>query len=369
MKDWQDEMKQKFEVLLDVFNQYFLTQVVESGETGFDIKDEMLGSMASSCTTLEAALSLFTGTLFADGSHDNTLSIAQGLVESAGLRQHADGALGQPFYILPGGGETKDIAEIGAAADALYFLYRYGKAAAAKDILLKAAGFLEKMSHPEVKGVYYKRPDATHHDILNGDAYAGAALMRAYQITGEKKYHDWASEVAAHLIRRFGAHQEGWWPYAEYFDGRVDVGNSLGYQATVIAFGHDILDGMEDQGLKSEFAGVLDQAMLKVIECIEADLSLREVESVWWASPWNKSAEVFLALVKQRHQEKARKYAAVQLNEISQNVLGQEGISYFIPPKRDEADPNRTPVTTTFRKVATMAGIISYAYMDLWERG
>lgn len=63
MKDWQDEMKQKFEVLLDVFNQYFLTQVVESGETGFDIKDEMLGSMASSCTTLEAALSLFTGTL------------------------------------------------------------------------------------------------------------------------------------------------------------------------------------------------------------------------------------------------------------------------------------------------------------------
>jgi hypothetical protein len=369
MKDWQDEMKQKFEVLLDVFNQYFLTQVVESGETGFDIKDEMLGSMASSCTTLEAALSLFTGTLFADGSHDNTLSIAQGLVESAGLRQHADGALGQPFYILPGSGETKDIAEIGAAADALYFLYRYGKAAAAKDILLKAAGFLEKMSHPEVKGVYYKRPDATHHDVLNGDAYAGAALMRAYQITGEKKYHDWASEVAAHLIRRFGAHQEGWWPYAEYFDGRVDVGNSLGYQATVIAFGHDILDGMEDQGLKSEFAGVLDQAMLKVIECIEADLSLREVESVWWASPWSKSAEVFLALVKQRHQEKARKYAAVQLNEISQNVLGQEGISYFIPPKRDEADPNRTPVTTTFRKVATMAGIISYAYMDLWERG
>lgn len=62
MKDWQDEMKQKFEVLLDVFNQYFLTQVVESGETGFDIKDEMLGSMGKQLHHIRSC-ALFTGTL------------------------------------------------------------------------------------------------------------------------------------------------------------------------------------------------------------------------------------------------------------------------------------------------------------------
>lgn len=365
MEAWQNEIKQMSVTLLKVFNEYLRSQIVESKESEYDIKDEMLGTMASSCTTLEAALSLYAETMFDDASKD-TLDIVKGLVKSALLRQHDDGALGQPFYILPEDGETKDIAEVGACADASYYLYHYGKVDVAKDILVGTARFLDVMKHPEVKGVYYKRPDAKEHDVLNGDAYAGASLMRTYQITGDKQYHDLAAEVASHLIRRFGVHTKGWWPYSEFFDGSVNVGNSLGYQATIIAFGHDILSGLEDEKLKAEFSKVLDQAMLTIIECIETDYTYKE--PVWWGSPWNRSAEVLLALIKQRHQEKARKYAAIQLREITENVLGQEGISYFIPPKKDEADPNRTPVTTTFRKVATMAGIISYAYMDLIER-
>ncbi|MDD2430209.1 MAG: hypothetical protein PHD88_08180 [Firmicutes bacterium] len=368
MVEWQNQIKAMSRTLLKIFNEYFQSQLIESSETKFDIKDEMLGAMASSCTTLEAALSIYAGSLFNDNSRKDTLDIVESLVKSAHLRQHEDGALGQPFYIIPGEKETKDIAEIGASADALYYLYKSGKIDAAKDVLIGTASFLDKMKHPEVKGVYYKRPDAIEHDVLNGDAYAGASLMRTYQVTGDKKYHDLAADVAAHLIKRFGVHTKDWWPYSEFFDGSVNVGNSLGYQATIIAFGHDILSGIEDEALKKEFSNVLDLAMLKIIDCIEEDLSFKQVEPVWWGSPWNRSAEVLLALIKQRHQEKARKYATVQLTEITENVLGQEGISYFIPPKKDEADPNRTPVSTTFRKVATMAGIISYAYLDLLER-
>ncbi len=365
MKQWKEEINLLSKELFEVFNNYFLKEIVETDD-GYDIKDEELGSMASACTTLEAALSLLVSQRLFKADEKNK-EYARALVKSALKRQHSDGALGQPFYILPQQEETKDIAEIGACADALYYLYLYADAKEAKDILLGTARFLDKMKHPEVKGVYYKRPNAKEHDVLNGDAYAGASLMRTYQVTKDKKYHDLAKEVAIHLINRFSVHSENWWPYAEFFDGSVNVGNSLSYQATIVAFGHDILSGLEDKELAKEFQEVLDQAMIKILDCIEQDLPLKEVEPVWWASSWNLCPEVLLALVKQRHMPRAREYALVQLEEITQGVR-EKGISCFTPPKKEEADPQRTPVTTTFRKASTMAGILSYALMDIEER-
>lgn len=361
---FNNEIKSLASELFKVFCPYFNKQIVTS-QNSFDIIDSELGEMASACTTLEAALALFCAEFVFEGSPNYQL-ISKCLVKKALKRQHSDGALGQPFYIIRGKEQTKDIAEIGAAADALYYLYHYAKADEAKDILIGTAKFLLQMQHPSVAGVYYKRSDAKEHDVLNGDAYAGAALMRTYQVTNDIIYHDLAADVAKHLIARFGVHSNNWWPYAEYFDGSISVGNSLGYQATIVAFGHDILSGLKDSILAAEFSQVLEQGMLKVLECIEKDLPLKEVEPVWWAVSWNRCPEVLLALIKERRLEKARHYALLQLREIVNEVLDQ-GIDYFKPPEKKEADPNKTPVTTTFRKVATLAGILSYAIMDILE--
>lgn len=366
MDSFKNEIKGLGRELFKVFCPYFDKQIVTS-QNGFDLIDSELGEMASACTTLEAALALFCAEIFFEATSNYQL-ISRDLVKKALKRQHSDGALGQPFYVIRGNKQTKDIAEIGASADALYYLYRYANADAAKDILIGTAKFLMQMQHPFVAGVYYKRVDAKEHDVLNGDAYAGAALMRTYQVTNDIIYHDLAADVAKHLITRFGVHSKDWWPYAEYFDGSISVGNSLGYQATIVAFGHDILSGLKDSVLAREFSQVLEQGMLKVLDCIEKDLPLKEVEPVWWAGSWNRCPEVLLALIKERRLEKARQYALLQLREIVKEVLAQ-GIDYFKPPKKEEADPNRTPVTTTFRKVATLAGILSYALMDILEEG
>lgn len=363
---FKNEIKSLTKELFELFRTYFNNQI-DLSQNSIDLMDTELGEMASACTTLEAALALYCDQLFFDGSPQNQF-IARDLVKKALTRQHSDGALGQPFYITRGGKETKDIAEIGAAADALYYLNQYAKAQEAENILLGTANFLLKMQHPSVLGVYYKRLDAKEHDVLNGDAYAGAALMRTYQVTNDVFYHDLAADVAKHLIARFGVHSRNWWPYAEYFDGSISVGNSLSYQATIVAFGHDILSGLKDSVLAEEFSQVLEQGMLKVLECIEKDLPLKEVEPVWWAASWNRCPEVLLALIKERRLERARQYALKQLKEIVNEVL-EQGIDYFKPPKKKEADPNRTPVTTTFRKVSTLAGILSYALMDIFAEG
>ena len=366
MEQWRNSIKSLSAELYALLRDYLLEQIVTTND-GFDIKDSELGEMASACTTLEAALSLVVDHRYFQVNEKNEV-YARDLVKAALKRQHVDGALGQPFYILPNQPETKDIAEVGASADALYYLYRYANAKEAKDVLLGTARFLLAMKHPLVPGVYYKRPDAKEHDVLNGDVYAGASLMRTYQVTGDKVYHELALEVAKHIMNRFGVHTSGWWPYAEKFDGSISVGNSLSYQATIVAFGHDILAGLEDKALQNEFAYVLDCGMEKILECIEKDLPLKEVEPVWWASTWNRCPEVLLALVKERHLDKARKYALIQLEELISGAV-KDGISYFTPPKKAEADEKRTPVSTTFRKATTLSGIISYALMDLEERG
>lgn len=367
MREWQNEFHLLSKELFEVFSKYLKDQLIET-DKGLDILDSELGvnQMASACTTLEAALALHVGERFFKIKPDLADNVVRELAKRALGRQHEDGALGQPFYVIRGQEETKDIAEVGACADALYYLYHFAGVKEAKDILLGTAKFLLSMKHPSVPGVYYKRPDAKEHDVLNGDAYAGASLMRTYQVAKDKVYHDLAKEVAIHLIERFGAHSDRWWPYSEFFDKTVNVGNSLSYQATIVAFGRDIVSGLKDEDLKREFSQTLDQAMEKILDCIEQDLPLKEVEPVWWASTWNLCPEVLLALVKERHLERARKYALIQLKQIVDGVQ-KSGVDYFKPPKKEEADPNRTPVTTTFRKLSTMAGILSYAYMDIIE--
>ncbi|SHE13936.1 Uncharacterised protein [Chlamydia abortus] len=340
---------------------YFDGLLREEGETGaLYIYDEELEDRASCCTTGEAACFYLLDWKLHQGDGKD---IARKLAEDVRRRQLPQGAFGQPYYVKKGEAGTVDIAEIGAVANSLYHLYKGTGSEAARSSLVQSAQYLLTQVAEENPGAVYKNPNATGHDVLNGDIYAAHTFGRAYQVTGEEQYRSKAEEIVRHVADRFGKHSPGWWPYTELWDGKVGMGNSVAYQGTIIAFAHTVVPLLPPP-LQDRWNRVAREAVDTMLQAMEEGPNDFN-EAPWWCRDWNNAWEIWLSFSRCPEIEGASNYVMSRLRETEEAVI-KEGAACF-RPKVASDDPERTPVTTTFRKAATFAGILSYLVLDQAE--
>lgn len=338
---------------------YFNSLLRKDPKTGFlYICDDELGDKASCCTTgLAASLYVLDGKL---NRNSDGLEIAKYLMEEVRRRQLPNGGFSQPFYVKTGEPLIVDIAEIGAVANSLYHVHKATGSDAAKESLLRAAQYLLTQVAVENPAVILKRP-SSDFDVLNGDMYAAHTFGRAYELSGDLIYLEKVHQIFNHLADRFGKNEPGWWPYIENWDGSVHMGNSVLYQATIVAFAHTALPLLEGQ-LYERWSRVSVAAVDTMLEAIKQPPS-EESEATWWTRDWSNGWELYLSFWRSQSSVVSM-LGKDRFAEVSAK-LAEQGHSLFTPNIQNDV-PDRTPVTTTFRKAAGFAGITANIILDDW---
>jgi hypothetical protein len=316
------------------------------------------GMRASCCTTGEvASFYVLEGQL-----HDSdSLDIAERLALDVRARQQENGGFASPYNLAKGQAGTVDIAEIGAVANSLYHVHRATGSQAAKDSLLQASRYLLTQTSTEKNGAVYKNQNAKGFDVLNGDVYAAHAWGRAYELAPLAIFQGCARDVIGHIADRFEKHSPGWWPYTENWDRTLGIGNSLAYQATIVAFAHTLLPLMSASS-RMEWEEITSRAVETILGAL-AQGPNEENEVPWWSRDWSNVWEIYLALARVSDRNKlAAQHVRDCMREVDQ-ALEEIGVARFRPDVT-QPDLTRTPVLTTFRKAATFAGIFSYIMLD-----
>lgn len=343
--------------LVRTLTTYFTDLLERQADGSLGIRDDELGALASCCTTGQVAAFFVLDYRLHGGEG---LAIASGLAANVLLRQRPDGAFGQPYYVKHGDPETVDIAEIGAVANSLYLLHRHTGSEEAKESLIRSAYYLLTEVAAEKPGAVYKNPNARHHDVLNGDMYAAHTFARAYELNGDARLLEQTVRVFRHLIERFGKHEPDWWPYIEHWDGSVAMGNSVSYQGIIVAFAVTALP-LLPQELQQQWRETSEAAVRQMLAAMKEGPN-DGTEAPWWCRDWSNVWEIDLAFTRYAHLPEAGDYAEGRLKELDAR-LTREGWSVFAP-KGLQHDPERAPVSTTFRKAATFAGILASMKLD-----
>ncbi|MFK0039344.1 hypothetical protein ACIQTW_05840 [Paenarthrobacter sp. NPDC090517] len=280
--------------------------------------------------------------------------MAELLTDNVRQRQNPNGSFSSSYNQPVESPDLQDIAEIGASANALFYLYQITNSEAARDTLLAAAEYVLTQVATENPGAIYKSSMAKHVDILNGDVYAALTLSRAFELTGDERFLRQTRLVVNHVQSRFGAWSEGWWPYAETWDGKVAVGASLAYQATIIAFGMPIGRTLEP-GDRSEWSATLSTALKTVARILPQGPS-DESEAPSWSRDWANVWEIPLAFAQFPYSPYAQDYVRNRLLAVERGVE-LAGVESLRP--KPLQNNGRTPVTSLYRKAATFAGFLS----------
>lgn len=352
-------MKEQISSIVSRLKPYFEQLLNEDSATGdLYVQDDELGDRASCCTQGQVAC-FFLLDDYLTGRNSGK-DIAARLAADLRRRQLPNGAFGQPYYVKKGEAGTVDIAEIGAVANSLYHIARLTGSDDVRQSLDQSAAYLLTQIAAENPGAVYKNPNAMGHDVLNGDMYAAHTWGRAYELTGDSQYLAHIEAVFTHLADRFGRHQAGWWPYIERWDHAIGMGNSVSYQGTIVGFAHTALPLLPTE-LQQRWQRVAEDAVSMMVEQMKSEPNDHN-EAPWWCRDWSNAWEIYLAYSRFPAHPEARQYLVGRLQEVDTD-LERQGVTLF-QPKVVSDDPERTPVTTTFRKVATFAGIISYMLLD-----
>lgn len=344
-------------LLVQQLKPHFTWLLEQQADGSLGIRDDELGALASCCTTGQVAAFFVLDHRLHGG---DGLAVASGLAANVLRRQRPDGAFGQPYYVKHGEPETVDIAEIGAVANSLYLLYRHAGSAEAKESLIRSADYLLTEVAAEQPGAVYKNPNARQHDVLNGDMYAAHTFARAYELNGDGRLLEQTVLTFRHLIDRFGKHEPDWWPYIENWDGNVVMGNSVSYQGIIVAFAATALPLLPPE-LRQRWSEIAEAAVQRMLSSMKEGPHDGN-EAPWWCRDWSNVWEIDLAFTRFAHIPEAREYAAGRLNALNER-LEREGWSVFTPQGLQH-DPDRAPVSTTFRKAATFAGTLASMALD-----
>lgn len=311
--------------------------------------------LPSTCCTQSQVAAFFALNHAMNGGHGDTT--ASMLVKDVRARQNADGSFSSHYNLVIGSRETSDIAEVGAAATALYYLHQTLGIDHAKEALMAASDYLLTQVAAENPGAVYKNAQAKHVDVLNGDIYAANTLARAYELTADDPFLQKTIDIVDHIQRRFGVWQPGWWPYCETWDGNPAIGASLAYQATIIGFGLPICDVLSDDRAR-EWSELL-AAALRTVQIQLPFGPTEESEAPTWSRDWTNVWEIPLAFSRFPDQADAQHYLSTRFEQLDTDIK-YSGINAFRPQIMQ--NPGRTPVTTLYRKAATFAGFLTDFY-------
>lgn len=315
--------------------------LLRTAASGMDVAyDEELDGPASACSLAQLlGYVVSTPSLPAD-----VKSVLQPRLASAlGDAVSTDGHFALPYNRAPQEVEWWDLAEVGAAAPALLLAARSG-IEVARGALLRGADFVRAKERGDVPGSFMKNADALEQDILNADAYAALALACAAEVSPTSDRREPIEAAVERLIQQFGIVSAGWWPYSVGLGSTSDaVGTSLAYQATIVGCGLLLLPHVDDTR-RDRLAGVLLAASEQVATAFSADFDER-LETPSWSRDWVRIPEIAWALPR-RHPESGIDAALDHL----------EGIDPVGDPGETSKRPDRTPVTTTYRRFANLAG-------------
>ncbi|MFF1831757.1 hypothetical protein [Paenarthrobacter sp. NPDC058040] len=320
------------------------------------IVDPDTGLPATCCTQIQVAALFALDHLLNDNRNDR---VALLLAENVRRRQNPNGSFSSSYNQPVDSPDLQDIAEIGAAANALYYVHQITNSLAAKDALIANAGYVLTQVSLENPGAIYKSSQARHVDVLNGDVYASLTLSRAFELTGDDRFLHQIRLVVDHIKNRFGEWNEGWWPYAETWDGKVAVGPSLAYQATIIAFGMPIGRTL-DPGLRAEWSNILSTALKTVAKNLPEGPT-DDSEAPSWSRDWANVWEIPLAFAQFPYSPYAQDYVRKRLLGVEQGIT-EAGVETLRP--RPLQNNGRTPVTSLYRKAATFAGFLSDIHLN-----
>ena len=322
------------------------------------ICDDELGDRASCCTTAAIAAFYTLDHLLHGGDGDET---ARQLAQDVRRRQLPSGGFTQPYYVKQGEEPPVDIAEVGAAADSLFHVYKATGSLQAKESLIHSAEYLLTQVSRQNPGVVMKRP-GEDFDVLNGDMYAAHTFGRAYELSGEPVYVEKVKHIFAHLTERFGKNTPGWWPYIERLDGSVQMGNSVLYQATIVGLARTAIPLLPD-ATRAKWDVVTREAIDTMVNAMASPPS-EETEAPWWTRDWSLGWELYMSLWRVSSDPEIRDMGRKRFMEAAED-LQNRGIKMFKPKVRHE-EPDRTPVTTTFRKAAGFAGTFASMALEDW---
>lgn len=332
----------------------YLDMQLSQGPSGsrLVLLDPALNSSASCCTQVQVA-SLYALNDVVNGTGE--LEIADGLMNDVADRRLGDGGFAIPYNRGPNDPSLADVAELGAAADSLYFLALCGSEVAHSVLVAGAEYILANLSR-ERPGAVYKNYRTLHADVLNGDIYGSLVLARAHAVTGEDRYLVPAMNMVSHVSSRFRPSLGGgWWPYMEDWNGQILVGNSLAYQATIVAFGRGLSSHL-DEAEASVWDETLTAAMNTVVrEMGHGPWPHNEVPS--WTRDWEHVWEIYLALSGEGG-PRALRYLEHRLERLDAEVVkrGAEAWSPISTTTR-----GKSPITSQFRKCASFsAAMISW---------
>ncbi|MFI2565650.1 hypothetical protein [Paenarthrobacter sp. NPDC018779] len=318
--------------------------------------DPDTGLPATCCTQIQVAALYALDHLLNGNDND---SVARLLAENVRQRQNPNGSFSSSYNQPVDSPDLQDIAEIGASANALYYVHQITGSTAAKDALLACAEHILTQVSLENPGAIYKSAQARHVDVLNGDVYGALTLSRAFELTGDDRLLQQIQLVINHIQSRFGVWSEGWWPYAETWDGKVAVGASLAYQATIIAFGMPIGRALEP-GSRAEWSGVLSAALKTVAKNLPKGPT-DDSEAPSWSRDWANVWEIPLAFAQFPYSPYAQDYVRKRLLEVERGIE-QAGVETLRP--RALQNTGKTPVTSLYRKAATFAGFLSDIHLN-----
>ncbi|WP_155854056.1 hypothetical protein [Paenarthrobacter nicotinovorans] len=314
------------------------------------IIDPDTGLHATCCTQIQVAALFALDSLLNNNDNDR---VAQLLTGNVRQRQNSNGSFSSSYNQPLDAPDLQDIAEIGASANALYYLYQMTNSAEARDTLLAAAEYILSQVALENPGAIYKSSQARHVDVLNGDVYAALTLSRAFELSGDNRFLFQTKLVVEHVRSRFGVENDGWWPYAETWDGKVAVGASLAYQATIIGFGMPIGRSLEPE-LRAEWSSTLSTALKTVAQKLPLGPS-DESEAPSWSRDWGNVWEIPLAFAQFPYSPYAQEYVRKRLLAVERDIE-LAGIEALRP--KPLQNNGRTPVTSLYRKAATFAGFL-----------
>lgn len=331
---------------------YFESLLADGQAVGtYTIVDPDTGLPATCCTQSQVAAFFALDHAMRGGQGDTT---ASKLVRDIRRRQNADGSFSSHYNQAIGSLELKDVAEVGAAATALFHLYQNLGLEHAKEALTAAAEYLLTQVAAENPGAVYKSAQAKHVDVLNGDIYAANTLARAYELTGTDRFLQKTIDIVDHVEGRFGVWQPGWWPYCETWDGKPTIGASIAYQATIVGFGMPICEVLSsDRGRR------WSERLAAALETVEVQLPLGptdDTEAPTWSRDWPNVWEIPLSFSRFPERVIAQQHLTTRFEQLDASIKSL-GINAFRP--KTAQNPGKTPVTTLYRKAATFAGFLS----------